>query len=515
MSQSTVILPGSVSLSLDEIVFSDLNPRKNFTGIEELADDIRMNGGVHTPITVRPFPYGSSDVITFLLVMGERRCRAAKLAGLTHIPCIIRTDLDDTAHTLLALGENINRTDLTPIEIAAAIRNLMGLNPSWNQETVGKKMGMSQEGVSKYLRLLKMSQYAQDAVSSGLLHVSTAIELCRAMEYPDLMEEGVKKAVSEKWTQDAAAGWARAAVGERRLAEQRAQTSIPSEEPVPPLGVPHPIPLQGKPRMDYSALNKTEDEQEPAKAEPAPGPDAITRPVMKPTSTLYVTVVSPGGKWHVCNTSHERWLPDQQGGGFERITEAMSWAKSWGQEPRLITLFEEGNLDAAWQRMGPKSGLEIPDTATRRIDPLITSCAGDDAQPLSPVVATPDPFAALAGDDEPEPPPIIARLEAMRQNGDFVPSDPDAVIVVPAPKALSTLPTDIEDWLSEESLTPEQAIRQLMRLKEYPVSPLSRRLVDKAIKLLPDDAPGRTRGAFIDGAIGLRAAQVGVEVEDF
>jgi ParB family chromosome partitioning protein len=152
---------------------SALQPRVHFDDakLEELAQSIRANGVVQ-PLLMRP----KGD--RFELIAGERRWRAAQLAGLTKVPAVLR-DVSDDKILELALIENIQREDLNPIEEALAYKKLietLGLT----QETVAERVGRDRSFVTNYLRLLRLPEDIQQLVQVGRLstgHARTLIAL--------------------------------------------------------------------------------------------------------------------------------------------------------------------------------------------------------------------------------------------------------------------------------------------------------------------------------------------------
>ena len=137
-------------------------PRKSFDeeGLKELADSIRMHGIVQPLILVK-----SGDRYT--IVAGERRFRAARLAGLKEVPAIV-TDYDESEMHEVALIENIQREDLNPIEEAAAIRFLMEQH-DMTQEEVAKRIGRSRPAVANSLRLLQLPKDTMEYIREGKL----------------------------------------------------------------------------------------------------------------------------------------------------------------------------------------------------------------------------------------------------------------------------------------------------------------------------------------------------------
>ena len=148
-----IMTEGSSSINeveLDRIVANPLQPRRNFDAdaLQELSDSIREHG-VISPITLR-----KNDDGTYLIIAGERRYRAAKMAGLTTIPAYIRTAKDEQVMEW-ALIENIQREDLDAIEIALAYQKLMD-DYQLTQENMAERVGKKRATVANYLRLLKL-----------------------------------------------------------------------------------------------------------------------------------------------------------------------------------------------------------------------------------------------------------------------------------------------------------------------------------------------------------------------
>ncbi|MDR3589269.1 MAG: ParB/RepB/Spo0J family partition protein [Negativicutes bacterium] len=157
----------SGEISIAEIVPNQFQPRRVFDedALHELAQSIRQYG-VLQPVVVRKIMNG------YELVAGERRWRAAKLAGLNDIPAVIK-DYTDAAMTEIALVENLQREDLNPIEESVAYRRLMeefGLT----QEEVARRIGRSRSMIANVVRLLQLPSVIQDYVSRGTLSIGQA-----------------------------------------------------------------------------------------------------------------------------------------------------------------------------------------------------------------------------------------------------------------------------------------------------------------------------------------------------
>lgn len=161
-----------VFLSVDVIRPNRSQPRNRFdtNTMIRLADSVRRYG-ILQPLTVRRIencPFGAEIDGTaplYELIAGERRLRAAKLAGLTQVPCII-TSADDHLSAELAMIENLLREDLNMFEQARAFGRLI-VKFSMTQEQVARKMSMSQSAVANKLRLLKFYENEQQAILAG------------------------------------------------------------------------------------------------------------------------------------------------------------------------------------------------------------------------------------------------------------------------------------------------------------------------------------------------------------
>lgn len=154
-------------IAIDSVEPSSMQPRTRFdeARLEDLAKSIRANGVVQ-PLLVRR--KGSS----YELIAGERRWRAAQLAGLTHVPVIIRNVPDDKVLEL-ALIENIQREDLNPIEEAQAYRKLID-SIGMTQETLAERVGRDRSYITNYLRLLRLPDDIRRLIEEGKLSTGHA-----------------------------------------------------------------------------------------------------------------------------------------------------------------------------------------------------------------------------------------------------------------------------------------------------------------------------------------------------
>ena len=160
--------------------------------LDELAYSLR-EVGVLQPVVVRPIPV-TEDGESFELVMGERRWRAARRAGLTAIPAIIRETSDDD---LLrdALLENLHRTQLNPLEEANAYQQLLD-DFGCTQDELGERIGRSRPQITNTLRLLRLPALVQRRLASGAISAGHARALL-SLDDPTLMEELAQRIVSE------------------------------------------------------------------------------------------------------------------------------------------------------------------------------------------------------------------------------------------------------------------------------------------------------------------------------
>ena len=150
------------TLKITEVEPNREQPRKNFNqeSLEELSESIKEYGVIQ-PIVV------SKEEGYYAIVAGERRWRAAKLAGLGEIPAIIR-ESDEQTNREISLIENIQREDLNPYEKALGIRSLMD-KYGLTQEEVSKKIGKSRSSVSNTVRVLYLAPYVLELVKQGKL----------------------------------------------------------------------------------------------------------------------------------------------------------------------------------------------------------------------------------------------------------------------------------------------------------------------------------------------------------
>ena len=156
------------SLAIEKIEANPFQPRTEFEhkAIVELAESIKQQGIIQ-PITVRKLGYDKYQIIS-----GERRFRASKLAGLTHIPAYIRI-ANDQAMLEMALVENIQRENLNPVEIAISYKRLID-ECNISQDELSEKVGKDRSTVTNYIRLLKLPPKIQAAVRDNVISMGHA-----------------------------------------------------------------------------------------------------------------------------------------------------------------------------------------------------------------------------------------------------------------------------------------------------------------------------------------------------
>lgn len=176
-----------ITLKISEIEPNRTQPRKDFSeeAMAELADSISRHG-VLQPLLVRPLAGGG-----YQIVAGERRWRACRMAGVSEVPVVIR-DLSDSEVMQLALIENLQREDLSPVEEAMGYQTLIE-QYQFTQDEVSKTVGKSRPAITNALRLLSLPEDLLQLVSEGKLSAGHARTL---LAFPD--EESMRQAA--KWT---------------------------------------------------------------------------------------------------------------------------------------------------------------------------------------------------------------------------------------------------------------------------------------------------------------------------
>lgn len=207
---------GTSSLRVSMIEPDRSQPRRNFdeAALKELSENIALHG-VLQPILVRPIGDG-----IYRIVAGERRWRAARMAGLSEIPAVIK-ELTDAQAAQISLIENIQRKDLDPIEEAAAYKRLMD-EFGMTQEELSKTLGRSRSTIANSLRLLDLPDEIQKSVSQGAIspgHAKIIVGADKAVQQE--LADKAKDGFSVKQLQALA----------KSLKEQPTQTAKASDSP--------------------------------------------------------------------------------------------------------------------------------------------------------------------------------------------------------------------------------------------------------------------------------------------
>ena len=178
-------------LNIDDVLPNRFQPRIQFDekAINELAESIKVHGVIQ-PIVVRRI----SD--KYEIIAGERRYKASVLAGKKDIPAIV-TDLDDKESAEIALIENVQRQNLTPIEEAISYKKILDMG-YLTQITLGEKLGKTQSTIANKLRLLNLNEDVQEALMQGKISERHARSLLRLND--DLQPIMLTRIINERLT---------------------------------------------------------------------------------------------------------------------------------------------------------------------------------------------------------------------------------------------------------------------------------------------------------------------------
>ncbi len=181
-----------LNIPIEDIIPNRFQPRLSFDeeGLKELANSIKEHGIIQ-PLVVRKLAE------KYEIIAGERRYKAAKLAGLTQVPAIV-TNMDDQRSAEAAIVENVQRRDLSAIEEAKSYQALLDKD-NITQEQLARKMGLSQSAISNKLRLLTLSEAVQNALIDGRISERHARSLLQIEDKYE-QEEWLNKIIDERLT---------------------------------------------------------------------------------------------------------------------------------------------------------------------------------------------------------------------------------------------------------------------------------------------------------------------------
>ena len=191
MTEATTTTIEVQEISLDLIDLDPANVRRDLGELKELAASIQQQG-ILQPVTIRSTGDGR-----YVPIMGNRRCAAARLAGLPTVPAIVR-QVDEVDQRIEAqMVENIHRQNLKPSELAGAILYLLSRKDGngkrrWTQTTLATRLGMSQPNVSKYAAIGKLPKDAFELIDHGKIGVDEGAELAKLVRWPDRLRKALK-----------------------------------------------------------------------------------------------------------------------------------------------------------------------------------------------------------------------------------------------------------------------------------------------------------------------------------
>lgn len=203
-------------------------PRRIFDdlALEQLAESIRQHG-ILQPLIVSPGPVHGN----YIIIAGERRYRAAKIAGLQKVPAIVRTS-KELEQLEIALVENIQRVDLSPLETAASIHRLHDLF-SQSYDDIAKRLGKAPSTVNNIVRLLQLSPAATDALRTDKISEGHARSILALKDFPEAQAELLLLIQKNGWSVRQAEQFVvatKAGAEDTVVAEKRTKASNPATE---------------------------------------------------------------------------------------------------------------------------------------------------------------------------------------------------------------------------------------------------------------------------------------------
>jgi ParB family chromosome partitioning protein len=246
---------GEAFLSPEKLVPNPGQPRKFFDeeGLRELADSIREHGIIQ-PIIVEDAGNGN-----YVIVAGERRTRAARMAGLKEVPVIIR-NYSDAKRLEVSLIENVQRADLNPIEEASAYRALAELT-GLSQDDVALRVGKNRSTVANALRLLKLPLPMREALETGKMtpgHARAILSVSAPADQEALFQRILRDGISVREAEKAAAGFAKTPKAKPKSGPREAELAAMEQRFIQALGTKVSIDgdlARGCIRIDYYSMD--------------------------------------------------------------------------------------------------------------------------------------------------------------------------------------------------------------------------------------------------------------------
>jgi ParB family chromosome partitioning protein len=255
-------IPGDRTVPVEFIARNPRNPRRTFADaeLEDLAASLRQHGIVQ-PVVVRPSKEHAGH---YEIIAGERRWRAAQRAGLNSIPVIVR-DVDDRMALELAIVENVQRSDLNPVEEALGYQQLID-DHAYVQADLAQIIGKSRSHVANTLRLLKLPENIRDMLVDGELSAGHARTLVTAEDPTALAQRIVRdglsvrqaEALAQKSTEQANSTSSKRVVDEEKDADTKALEQLLSDVTGLKVSVNHRD-KGGEVRISYKTLEQLDD----------------------------------------------------------------------------------------------------------------------------------------------------------------------------------------------------------------------------------------------------------------
>ncbi|HET9174006.1 MAG TPA: ParB/RepB/Spo0J family partition protein [Candidatus Saccharimonadales bacterium] len=226
-NRELVLEPGEKvqKIALDKLHPNEYQPRVHFdeTALEELASSIR-HFGVVQPLVVSPDTHD-----TYSIIAGERRWRASKIAGLSHVPVIVRSS-KELEQLEIAILENVQRVDLSALEQAASIERLHREFGA-RYDDIAKRLGKAPSTVNNIVRLLQLPQAAMDALATNKISEGHARAILSLKEQPEIQHRLLELIVGQQWSVRQAERYV-AAHKDGLDNEQTAHARVHTENPV-------------------------------------------------------------------------------------------------------------------------------------------------------------------------------------------------------------------------------------------------------------------------------------------